>query len=44
LHQGKRADILTDIGLTADNIAREVVATVAGLAALEHHAAYLRGQ
>jgi 1-deoxy-D-xylulose-5-phosphate synthase len=35
LHQGKRAEILTDIGLTAQEIARQVVESVAGLGSLQ---------
>jgi 1-deoxy-D-xylulose-5-phosphate synthase len=35
LQHGKRAEVLTDIGLTAQDIAREVVEAVAGLPSLE---------
>jgi 1-deoxy-D-xylulose-5-phosphate synthase len=36
LAQGKRAEILSEIGLTAQEIARQVVESVAGIDALDH--------
>jgi 1-deoxy-D-xylulose-5-phosphate synthase len=36
LRQGKRAEVMGEIGLTAQDVAREVVESVAGLASLEH--------
>jgi 1-deoxy-D-xylulose-5-phosphate synthase len=36
LHQGKRAELMADIGLTAQDVARQVVESVAGLASLDH--------
>ncbi len=35
LHQGKRAEVMADIGLTAQDVARQIVESVAGLASLE---------
>ena len=35
LRQGKRAELMADIGLTAQDVARQVVETVAGLASLD---------
>jgi len=35
LHQGKRAELLADIGLTAQEISRQVVESVAGRALLD---------
>jgi 1-deoxy-D-xylulose-5-phosphate synthase len=35
LAQGKRAEVLIEIGLTAQDVARQVVESVAGLIALD---------